>query len=148
MITEQKNHKFEDLKELYNLLANEIFFYNQIRSCTPKKWKQKLELENINNIMYQNKTLLEKLQKSKQANKFLYNMQIKKQSFKKPKHQEKWEQELNNNEINWQNVYKNIYTSTMTIHSEISSIICATCRLKLQSIYFGSAHMSNTFGTT
>ena len=25
-------HKFEDLKELYNLPANEIFFYNQIRS--------------------------------------------------------------------------------------------------------------------
>ena len=65
MITEQnKNHKFEDLKELYNLPTNEIFFYNQIRSCIPEKWKQKLELENINNTIYQNKALLEKLQKS------------------------------------------------------------------------------------
>ena len=73
-----------------------------------------LELENINNnTIYQNKTLLEKLQKSRQANICLYNIHVKQQTFNKSKHQEKWEQDLNNNEINWPNVYKNIYTSTI-----------------------------------
>ena len=64
--------------------------------------------------MYQNKTLLEKLQKSKQANTFLHYIQVKQQTFNKPKHLEKWELDLNNNEINWPNVYiKNSYTSTI-----------------------------------
>ena len=81
-----------------------------------RKREPKLNLENINYIMYQNKTLLKKWQKSKQANLFLYKLQVKQQNFTKPKHQERRELDLNNNEINWPNVYKTYIPLQLTIH--------------------------------
>ena len=39
--------------------------------------------------MTQNKALLENLQKSKQAKKCSYNIQVRQQTFNKPNHQEK-----------------------------------------------------------
>ena len=106
-------YKFEDLKELYNLNENDNFFYNQVRSCIPTTWKHQLKLENINDATQQNETLIQKLLKANRPNKILYNEQLKHQKHNKPKSQEKWENDLNNREINWKDVYTNMYYSTI-----------------------------------
>ena len=61
-------YKFSDFINLYELPNNTFLFFMSLISSIPKEWKVQLKSEEINN--HRKETLLSKLFKSKQANKY------------------------------------------------------------------------------
>ena len=110
-------YDFNTLKYLYNLPTNDVFFYNQLKTCIPKKWRLELKKEEANNLRPGQNTqnIYADFINSKQSSKFLYHYQLKQQDKYAPKSkaEEKWSTELNKQDINWKKVYTNTFSSTI-----------------------------------
>ena len=80
-------------------------------SSIPKEWKTKLRAENTK--LQKKETLLSKMLKAKQTNRFLYDYQLRKE-FKIPiKPEKKWETIFNNIELNWKFIYTLPFKTTI-----------------------------------
>ena len=78
-------------------------YYISLISSIPKEWKIKLRAESITPQIKE--TLLSKMLKSKQTNKFLYDYQLRKDDKIPIKSEKKWETIFNNIELNWNFIY-------------------------------------------
>ena len=96
-------YQFKDFLELYDLPNQSFLFYTSLISSIPREWKTKLKTESINFQMKD--TLLTKILKSKQTNKFLYNYQLQKDNKTPIKAEQKWKTIFNNSELNWKSIY-------------------------------------------
>ena len=104
-------YHFEQLIELYQIPPTDYLKYNQLVSSIPREWKTRIKTESI--IYIEEHTILDKIVKSDHVNKLIYTYQLKKEKEIDIKQHQKWKSDLNNNEIDWINVYSNTFISTI-----------------------------------
>ena len=104
-------YNFVQLTELYQVPSNDYLKYSQLVSSISKEWKTRLKTENITYIKAQ--TILDKILKSDHVNKLVCTHQLKNEKPLDIKQHQKWELDLNKNEIDWENVYNNTFISTI-----------------------------------
>ena len=97
-------YNFNELLSLYDLPKKYFLFYNSLISSISKEWKSKLKVENEYN--YQRKeTLLHKTLNKRHVNKFLYQQQLQKEEIADIKHESKWTNIFEENNLNWKDIY-------------------------------------------
>ena len=112
-------YTFIELIDLYAISASDFLKYMSLLSSIPNEIKRKLRsfnnrlqrIDNNNN----NKCLLNKMLKSKETNKFLYKLLAKNDIQNNITSKEKWSIYFENNNLPWDIIYNNIYTSTIDI---------------------------------
>ena len=110
-------HTFINLIDRFNIPRSDFLKYMSLTSSIPFSLKQKLENEVHVNVINNNHSysLLSKLLKSKEKNKYLYRHQMKNKIEHNISSQDKWETFLEKENIQWDKIYSNIYTSTIDI---------------------------------
>jgi hypothetical protein len=104
-------YEFKDFIELYNLPQQSFLYYISLISSIPKEWKIKLRAESI--TLQIKETLLSKMLKAKQTNKFLYDYQLRKDDKIPIKSEKKWETIFNNIELDWNFIYNLPFKTTI-----------------------------------
>lgn len=104
---------FATLKNLYGINNNDYLKYFKIISSIPQNWRIRLQSERIN-ITNINTSLIKQLQSTKQCNKLLYNAFLNKQDNIVNKSRIKWENEFDDKNINWKNVYTHYFKNTIS----------------------------------
>ncbi len=96
-------YNFNHLTYLYNLNNNDFLKYYTLIGNILAEWKTLLRTEHINNNAPEH--LISKISSIKKPNKILYNKQIKSLRMATLKHTEKWENELENRELDWKIIF-------------------------------------------
>ena len=104
-------YNFKDSIELYDLPKHSFLLYRSVISSIPNDWKTKLKSE-VPNI-HRQETLLSRILKSKQTNKFLYEYQLRKDGKISSKPEQKWELFFADKQFDWKNIYMMPFKSTI-----------------------------------
>ncbi len=94
---------FNALKNLYNIPEGDFLKYDQLVSCIPKKWKESIKYDAIS--FNNNDILLTQFFNAKQSVKFLYNYNLKFRQTNKINAQNKWQNIIEEKDLEWKNIY-------------------------------------------
>ena len=97
--------------DLYRISPTDYLKYNQLVSSIPKEWKTQLKTENI--ILQQNHSMFDKLLKNDNDKILFYKYQLLNETTPEFKQQAKWKQDVNNDDIKWNNIYSDTFISTI-----------------------------------
>ena len=112
--TSKRFYSFIDLVDKYNLPASDFLKYMSLVASIPMSLKNALNNEyNNNSNSTRSIDILTKLLKTKEANKFLYTYQSSNEHLDDIPSQLKWASYFENENLNWDTIYSNIFTSTI-----------------------------------
>ena len=95
-------YSFEQMKFLYSIPDKDFLRYLTLLNSIPERMKSKLKTEQIT-YCQDKETLLQIIAKKRKPNRFMYCLQL--DNFKPLKSETKWENILNNSNINWKKIY-------------------------------------------
>ena len=96
-------YNFTELSNLYNLPQKYFLFYNSLVSSISQEWKSKLKLEST--YTQTHKSLLQKYIKKKHINKYLYDKLLLSDEHMDIKHQNKWSNEFEEEDLKCKDIY-------------------------------------------
>jgi hypothetical protein len=97
--------------QLFDIPKEDFLKYNQLISCIPKEWKNKIKDENL--YGNQQRNILDNFFKAKKPVKVLYKYQIQNEEITEIKPQKIWETMLDERNINWKKVYTVSFKCTL-----------------------------------
>ena len=100
--TDKTVELFGKLRERYSLSNNDFLKYLTLLHSIPNAWKLKIKNENLNIPIAP--TLISQIIKTNQTNQYIYRHILKKQTPVK-KAEEKWNDEFENQNLNWKKIY-------------------------------------------
>ena len=106
-------YTFIELVDKYHLPATDFLKYMSLKSCIPVILKNKLDTNVNNNINISQCNIYQQMLKTKDTNKFLYKYQSKNNPVEYISSQNKWAAHFENENLQWEKIYSNIYTSTI-----------------------------------
>ena len=98
----------EEIHAKYGVCINQMQ-YNSIISCIPNKWKQTLR----NNDTKETKCKIEIISKMPFVCKHIYIQLVNAKATTNEIAQDKWNQSLNTNITDWEDIYRNVFLSTI-----------------------------------
>ena len=97
---------------MYNIPRWDYLKYYSLLACIPNEIKFALKNEQIN--VQTNETFFNKLKKIKQVNKYMYKHQKSRDENVQTIQQQRWNQEFENENLNWKNIFQTPYMCTVS----------------------------------
>ena len=94
---------FHELREMYKLDAEDYFVYQLVKHSIPSVWFNQLALDQNEN---KTEPLVEQIIKKTKCTKFFYEILVSSCDIGNIKSQEKWKEIVNDNDLNWKEIYK------------------------------------------